>query len=239
VSELLAAALEVRNGQPITVDGPYFKIKVAPASKAAGPMLAATTIAYSMTRRGTFAILSPAKPARSAYVRSIIETLKVKQFGKANLGPFPNLRWESGGDDGGDGLRAQLLATDPHQYDDIASLLTASTVPAAGQMAAALRRLRDARGQREFSAAEVVALFDRCRTLANQFGRRKMGSRRLLTIHQAKNREFDHVVIIWPYEIASDPDDRRRLLYNAITRAKQSCLIVVQAQKMLAEAPFS
>ena len=53
-----------------------------------------------------------------------------------------------------------------------------------------------------------------------------------LTIQQAKNREFDHVVIIWPYTIPNDDEQKRRLLYNAVTRARRSCLVLVQAREL-------
>jgi len=59
-----------------------------------------------------------------------------------------------------------------------------------------------------------------------------------MTIQQAKNREFDHVVVIWPYTIPNDNEQKRRLLYNAITRAQQSCLVLVQAQELLNAPPF-
>jgi hypothetical protein len=48
------------------------------------------------------------------------------------------------------------------------------------------------------------------------------------TVHGAKNREFDNVIIIWPYKIASDAELQRRLLYNAITPSKQNCMLLVR-----------
>ena len=48
------------------------------------------------------------------------------------------------------------------------------------------------------------------------------------TVHGAKNREFDNVIIIWPYTVPSDADLKRRLLYNAITRSKQNCMLLVR-----------
>lgn len=54
-------------------------------------------------------------------------------------------------------------------------------------------------------------------------------SRRVVTtVHQAKNREFDHVLVVWPFRVTPGADAQRRLLYNAITRAKQSCVVLVQ-----------
>ena len=49
----------------------------------------------------------------------------------------------------------------------------------------------------------------------------------VLTIHGAKNREFDNVFVLWGYKIPSPSAAQRRLLYNAVTRAKKNCMILV------------
>jgi len=51
--------------------------------------------------------------------------------------------------------------------------------------------------------------------------------RTVTTVHGAKNREFDNVFVLWTYKLAPDKDWQRRLLYNAITRAKKNCMILV------------
>lgn len=60
-----------------------------------------------------------------------------------------------------------------------------------------------------------------------------------MTVQQAKNREFEGVVVIWPYQVGGDVEHKRRLLYNAVTRAKRWCNIIVQGQNILAAAPFA
>jgi superfamily I DNA/RNA helicase len=60
-----------------------------------------------------------------------------------------------------------------------------------------------------------------------------------MTIHQAKNREFESVIVLWPYEVVGSADRKRRLLYNAITRAKQQALVVVQNPARLMKPPFA
>ncbi|XCB28880.1 ATP-binding domain-containing protein (plasmid) [Tunturibacter empetritectus] len=59
-----------------------------------------------------------------------------------------------------------------------------------------------------------------------------------MTIHQAKNREFDGVVIVWPYQVAGDLDQKRRLLYNGVTRARHWCVSLVQGNTSPANSPF-
>lgn len=61
-------------------------------------------------------------------------------------------------------------------------------------------------------------------------GRRAYGcycpKRVVTSIHGAKNREFDNVIILWPHRIPSDAQLRRRWLYNAITRSKRKCMVL-------------
>jgi superfamily I DNA/RNA helicase len=45
------------------------------------------------------------------------------------------------------------------------------------------------------------------------------------TVHGAKNRDFDNVFIVWPYKLPPSIELRRRLLYNAVTRAKKNCIV--------------
>jgi superfamily I DNA/RNA helicase len=54
-----------------------------------------------------------------------------------------------------------------------------------------------------------------------------------MTIHQAKNREFGTVVLLWP-QIGSKwtVAQQQRLLYNGVTRAKKACVIVVHEPKI-------
>lgn len=50
----------------------------------------------------------------------------------------------------------------------------------------------------------------------------------VLTAHGAKNREFHHVFVFWGFKEGKwSPALRRRLLYNAITRAKLDCTVLV------------
>jgi superfamily I DNA and RNA helicase len=64
-----------------------------------------------------------------------------------------------------------------------------------------------------------------------------------MTINQAKNREFEGVIILWPFEVGGALDGQRRRLYNAITRAKKWVCVVVQENaagtSRLGGAPFS
>ena len=55
------------------------------------------------------------------------------------------------------------------------------------------------------------------------------------TVHGAKNREFDNVIVLWPYKVKSDQEQQRRLLYNAITRSKKNCMLLVRGDPARAQ----
>jgi superfamily I DNA and RNA helicase len=59
-----------------------------------------------------------------------------------------------------------------------------------------------------------------------------------MTVQQAKNREFEGVIVIWPYQVWGDVEHRRRLLYNAVTRTKLWYNIIVQSQNILGATSF-
>ena len=88
----------------------------------------------------------------------------------------------------------------------------------------------------DFNAAIDAAFHNKKRYIRGSDKRRQS-----LLIHQAKNREFDSVVILWTYSLAGGASDeyKRRLLYNAITRAKRSCTVIVLGPNRINSAPFS
>jgi DNA helicase IV len=88
------------------------------------------------------------------------------------------------------------------------------------------------------AAADLFRQLSRTLSQRRHFGGRHETQFAAMTIQQAKNREFDHVIVFWPYTVRDDPVQKRRLLYNAITRAKRSCTVLVQSADMLQSPPF-
>ena len=62
-----------------------------------------------------------------------------------------------------------------------------------------------------------------------------------MTIPQAKNRESPVVIVLWPFQVVSNPLLARRWLYNAITRAKRRAIVIVEdpKKKRLNAPPFA
>ena len=235
VADLISAALQIRSGQPITVAGTSFKVMGAPARATSGPVLAATMVAYALIKGGTFALLTPSRKPR--YATQIVELLNTKKFGKNNIGPFA-LKWEGGDTTAEDGVRASVAKHPRLTFEEAIRLLQSFPPHAAINLTeGSLRRAHDASGITEFSASSVLDTFNRQMEMAKHFDRRS-GRMLAMTIHQAKNREFDHVVVIWPYQVGGDAESKRRLLYNGVTRARKSCLVLVQDGRLLKQAPF-
>lgn len=86
------------------------------------------------------------------------------------------------------------------------------------------------RGVATVSKEEFLAELQRQSHFRRSFGTRS-AYRVLLSIHGAKNQEWDNVVVLWSrrHFRANSPEAlKRRLLYNAVTRAKRRCLIIAE-----------
>lgn len=236
VADLITAAHQIRSGQAMTVSGTSFKIVDAPNRAKTGPVLAATMVAYALLKGGTFALLTPSRKSR--YATQVVDLVNTKKLGKNQIGPFA-LRWEGGDTSIEDGVREALTEDMLLSYDDAVVLLRTFPIHAAINLTlSSLRRIYEASGIAEFSSSTILDIFNRQMEIAKHF-ERKAGRMLALTIHQAKNREFDHVVVLWPYEVGGDAESKRRLLYNGITRARKSCLVLVQNGNLLKNAPFA
>jgi len=234
---LLEAALQVRNGEPITVDDATFRIKVASHRRGVKPMLAAANIAFQFYKDGNFAILTPAKES-SKYVLDIINILQTESVTKKNLGPFKIL-WEDTNNKQYEPIRKIIRTDKEYQISSIENLFASfGDLPVIDLTIATIKRTRATSGISSLLGSKILAILDRHIHTHKQHFRPKTASKAAMTIHQAKNREFDNVVIIWPFQIPTDNDSRRRLIYNAITRAKKTCLIIVQSDSLIKEAPF-
>lgn len=236
VTDLIAAAQQIRGGHPLTANGRSFRVVVAP-SRQSNPAYPATLIGLEIRKGGSFALLTPARD--SPYAQGIVELLSTQSIGKNKIGPFP-IQWEGGMEAKGLELARAIRAAPTYSLQSASTLFESHPDVLAGNLTvASLRRIRGAKGVSEFSTDLVQEIFNRHLSTTKQFTRRRDGGCRAMTIHQAKNREFDRVAVVWPFQLPPGADDRRRLLYNAITRAKASCIVVIQADKLRTQAPFT
>lgn len=229
---LLNAAHAIRSGHP-PVSGGEFQIAATPNAGLAGSWLANGLAWYG--RGQNVAIITP---ATGPFATGVTDWVAVNT-NKKNNGPY-RVRWE----------HSELRAITKF-LDDLALPARAHAgrfgeiVNAAGDD----RTTKDVRhwldvqrrtqGRTEFDQEDVVEV------IRQSFSNRKHApsvAQRLplaMTVHGAKNREFDMVVVLWPAALSGDAEQKRRLLYNAVTRAKSRCLVLVQARAALAQPPFA
>jgi hypothetical protein len=232
--ELLEAASSVRDGRAVTQNGRRFKVALTPGR----PNLAATYVANAIAWRGggTVAVLTPSR--RGGFADDIVNLVGSGPLGSRRNGPFA-IDWESSNEIERNGLWERLAMPDVCSIPEaLATLGPHCGAPAVRTARDWVVRQRRILGADEITAEQIRRQINRTLAARRNFGGRAQGQFVAMTIQQAKNREFDHVIVIWPYTIPNDDEQKRRLLYNAITRAQRSCLVLVQAQELLDAPPF-
>lgn len=240
---LLAAAQRLRSSHDC---GEVLKSNLSQALNAnVGAGGAARALYYNGLRNAV--ILTPTGPDKSRFVREVTARLMLKTITPAGVnkpvGPF-RIIWESNVED----ERAALLSalgtpSECTSLDGLAQTCSGKQGALQDLYSWAEKKYR-VRGQSLFSAPELASAIDRILQSRRAFlPASSTGTIRAMTINQAKNREFDGVIILWPFEVGGDLDSQRRRLYNALTRAQKWAVVIVQddpkKSSRLSVAPFS
>lgn len=251
VSGILDVALALREGRSVTSvltkaaktkaptwRGEGFRLVESPNKKGLLPWMIANELNQLP---GGAAILTPntTDPA----LLEALETVGTKTYeypsSGQTFGPF-TVQWELKDDERRDRLCRQLDLID--RYDLVAALASLGrheiSEPAIATVCARLRRKHRVSGQVEFTKAHIVDLVDTAVRDLSRFGSQRRSRYPAMSIHAAKNREFENVLVLWPYSGGS-PEHHRRLLYNAVTRSKRRCTILVIGQGRTACMPFA
>ena len=234
VGGLLAAATAIRNGQA-PVNGQGFCILRPGVSV---PLAATLLTNATAWRKGhDVALITPA--LQGGFARSVVTRVGQGPCGKHQNGPSA-IYWE-----GTDRDETQAIVGELELDVNATSVATCAALRAlspSGPTRATITWVENqihALGRTGFAREEIEAVIARNVALCRQH---RGGASHLftaMTVQQAKNREFDGVVIIRPYQVGGDVEHKRRLLYNAVTRAKRWCNIIVQGHNILAAAPFA
>lgn len=232
VPALLTAAAAIRGGgMPVT--GAGFRILAAQGVPVAAAMLA-SAIRWRQGRR--VAVITPS--LQGGFANSVVRRVCENPCGTRRNGPYA-IRWERSEQDETaaliDGLQLDGVVSTAEVLAALEALPRSSAVREASTW---VRHQARARGRSEFTRADIEAVMARQVAVRRQ----RYGSDNYdfmaMTVHQAKNREFDGVFILWPYKIGGDDEHKRRLLYNALTRAQRWCTVVAQNDNLLHAAPF-
>lgn len=98
---------------------------------------------------------------------------------------------------------------------------------------------RRAHGRTQWNEPDLLALLERKASAHRAFGFSRARDIPVMSVHAAKNRQFRNVVVLWTHGVVGTAEHKRRLLYNAITRAEHQCSVFVRAQELLNAAPFN
>ena len=232
VFALLAAATAIRGGAAPTA-GNGLQILAAQGVPVVAAMLAST---IRWRQGGRVAVITPS--LQGGFAQSVVRRVCENSCGTQQNGPYA-IRWERSEQD----ETAALM--DGFQLNGVVSMADAlaalEALPRSGPIRETCNWVRHqarARGRTEFSRADIEVVITRQVALRRQ----RYGSDNYdftaMTVQQAKNREFEGVFVLWPYQIGGDAEHKRRLLYNALTRAQRWCTVVAQNAALLQAAPF-
>ena len=184
------------------------------------------------------AVLTPVRPSSSPFVSNLVARVEAKSIGKPPRGPH-RIPWEESQEEEFDRLIEALdIPADP-DAEVCSDGLSGRDVGSPKQVLSNwIERQTRVAGRTTFTAAEIRREVRRIHQRSRAFRRVRDRGVRAMTIHQAKNREFHSVIVLWPYHVVSSIERQRRLLYNAITRAKYRALLVVQNPSRLDQPPF-
>lgn len=230
VAQLLNAASAVRQGRGPATDG-AFKVFATANAGLAGSYIA-NAIAWSGGRR--VALITP---TANKFAVDVVNWVSAKTNKKGN-GPY-QIRWERSDDKAADDYIGQTKLNELVKVADVLEVVAAGgDARVLKDVRSWLEKQRRAKGRVEFLRQEVLDV------IQQSFSNRKHGrmvdhsSHVAMTVHGAKNREFEQVVVLWPAATGGNAEQKRRLLYNAITRAKRQCMVLVQAAENLKLPPF-
>jgi hypothetical protein len=211
-------------------------IEVIPRPDKHGGLVAfeiAKRIVWGKLKKGaSHALITPASPNSSSWVNGIMRSLG-KTLANGKLPPLP-FRWEDSerekrdtaltlvavlADAKGMCMKADLQQLEKDK-DPIVRLATGRAL-----------RLMGLRGESMIPADELQQIVSLAAHSIGAFGSQQHLSRLAMTVHGAKNREFDYVFIVWPYQVPGESIKKRKLLYNAITRARLGAFLFVQGDE--------
>lgn len=223
---LLAAASALRDGRAVPSKGSGFTVLGAYNHNAGAGYVSRNLTWWNDSN--DIAIITPVRTESSDFVRDLIRRVEEGPIGKPPVGPH-RIPWEVSQED----QCEQFLSSLALPADASAELSASDLVlPDQGGISRAIVAWLDQRrrlaGRTMFTVSELHHQLRITYQRSRAYRRVRDRGVRAMTVHQAKNREFESVIVLWPYEVAGSADRQRRLLYNAITRAKRQALVVVQ-----------
>ena len=233
---LLAAAGALRHGRGVPLKGPGFSVLGAPNMNV-GASFVANNLTWWMSCND-IVVLSPVHADKGSFVGGLIHRVEEKPIGNPPRGPYM-IPWEVSQEDESERFLSGLaLPVDTSAEVSASEICLPSDCGPARALRVWLDQQRRVAGRTTFKGTEISQQVHWIHQRSRAYRRVRDRGIRAMTIHQAKNREFDSVIALWPYNVAGSADRKRRLLYNAITRAKRQAVVIVQNPDRLKQPPF-
>lgn len=230
---LLAAALALRKGSALDSNA-NAGFEIVPAAAFAQGGAVVCWRVHSWARHGPIALISATARGTSPFSDKLIDWVSTRsntsKFG-TTAGPYP-IEWES---DESEAQRAMLdlfdLPSNPSAAINSAELAAQAETRGIRDLRDWARRQHFVRGLSSVTVSDVVCEVGHLVRRRRAFGPNRVWRRQAMTIHQAKNREFESVIVLWPLKFGGNLEQKRRFLYNAVTRARGRAVVIVQDPK--------
>jgi hypothetical protein len=233
---LIAAALAIRDGHAV-VPGQHLVLRAGPGTPPFHQAAAIVANAIAWNGGADIAIITPSKSGN--FATGVVDRVRASPVGRQQNGPY-HIHWEMSDDEAASQHADNLNLPDDGSFSaTIEALSIPDAHPAISMCRDWVARSCRLTGQTQFPPAVVREQLVQCFKRHRRFSRNSSIRLKAMTVHQAKNREFEGVIVLWPYTVAGNAEQQRRLLYNALTRAKRWCTIVVQNANILQRPPFS
>ena len=235
-SGLLEASRTLRQGSNIPENGDGFTVLGARNHNTGASFVSRNLTWWSSC--ADVAVLTPVGPPRSPFVRDLIARVESRPISNPGVGPH-RIRWEESQQEERERFIEALGLPDESNVEVGPDALSFGDDGGPWQdLSYWMDRQTRVTGRTRFTAGEIRRQARRLHQRSRAYRRARSRGVRAMTIHQAKNREFHSVIVLWPYQVAGTIERQRRLLYNAITRAKHRVLVVVQGPGRLGRPPF-
>jgi UvrD-like helicase C-terminal domain/AAA domain len=233
---LIAAAQAIRAGKAV-IAARDLVIRAAPGTPPYHQAAAVVTNAIKWNGGSEIAVITPSRSG--GFAAGVINRVATGPVGQQQNGPY-DIRWELSDEEFAKQQMSDLNLPEDGNFDATMRVLGASgNHPAVWMCRDWVMRSHKLTGVTIFRPELIREQLKICFARHRRLSRGRSSRLIAMTVHQAKNREFEGVVVIWPYTVAGDAEQKRRLLYNAVTRAKNWCTIVVQNANVLRQPPFA
>ncbi len=171
------------------------------------------------------------------FIARAMQGMESKGYG---IIPPQNLLHEDRNDDEKQAVLAAFAGMET--VDTATALATLDAIanppPWVSSVSKAIVKAAQTQGCESWSVAGLTDLVERKATHHKAYGYQRTYGIPVMSIHQAKNRQFDHVVLLWPPGVPGSNEQKARLLYNGITRAVLNCHVFVRIESLLNQPPF-